>query len=311
MRLWQAALAVPVFVGVAVISGYLVRGRSDDNSGAIRVDGRERTYSFHVPAEYDGTETVPLLLALHGRLGTGSGQERLARLDKVSDEHRFLVVYPDGLDRSWADGRAGTPADRKQVDEVKFLSALIDDLENKYKIDHARVYATGMSNGGFMSGRLACELADKIAAVAIVGASLSEKEAGDCHPVQPVSVLIVQGTADPVVPFAGGPLGDAGVRGVALSHDAAVQRFVAADHCPEKAKTEHIPDMAGDGTNIEVTLYGPCADGSEVRGYVVNGGGHTWPGGMQYLPAMFIGKTTRNLDGSEVIWEFLSRHERG
>ena len=152
------------------------------------------------------------------------------------------------------------------MDDVKFLSALIDELKDKYKIDHTRVYATGMSNGGFMSGRLACELADKIAAVAIVGASLSEEEAGDCHPVQPVSVLIVQGTADPVVPFAGGPLGDAGARGVVLSHDEAVRRFVAADHCAENTKTEHIPDLAGDGTNIDVTMYGPCADGSEVRG---------------------------------------------
>jgi polyhydroxybutyrate depolymerase len=294
-----------------VVSGYLVRGRSDDKRGAMRVDGRERTYSLHVPAEYDGTEAAPLLLALHGRLGTGSGEERLAHLDEVSDEHDFLVVYPDGLDRSWADGRGGTPADRNQVDDVKFLSALIDELEDKYKIDNTRVYATSISNGGFMSGRLACELADKIAAVAIVGASLSKKEAGDCHPNQPVSVLIVQGTADPVVPFAGGPSGAAGARGVVLSHDEAVRRFVAADHCAENTKTEHIPDLAGDGTNIDVTMYGPCADGSEVRGYVVNGGGHTWPGGMQYLPAMFIGKTTRNLDGSEVIWEFLSRHERG
>lgn len=310
MRLWRTALAVPVFVGVAVVSGYLVRGRSDDKRGSIRVDGRERTYSLHVPPEYDGTEAVPLLLALHGRLGTGSGEERLTHLDKVSDEHDFLAAYPDGLDRSWADGRGGTPADRQQVDDVKFLSALVHELQSKYKIDHTRVYATGMSNGGFMSGRLACELADQIAAVAIVGASLSAEEAGGCHPAQPVSVLIVQGTADPVVPFAGGPLGDGGARGVVLSHDAAVQRFVTANRCGESAKTEHIADLAGDGTSIDVTMYGPCADGSEVRGYVVNGGGHTWPGGMQYLPAMFVGKTTRNLDGSEVIWEFLSRHER-
>ncbi len=93
-----------------------------------------------------------------------------------------------------------------------------------------------------------------------------------------------------------------------LSHAAAVQKFVEVNHCPTEPKKEHLADKAGDGTTIDKVTYAPCADGSEVQGYVVNGGGHTWPGGRQYLPAALIGKTTRNLDGSEVIWEFVSRH---
>jgi polyhydroxybutyrate depolymerase len=109
------------------------------------------------------------------------------------------------------------------------------------------------------------------------------------------------------VPLGGGALGD---RGVALSHDAAVQKLVQANHCAGEPKKDHIPDNAGDGTSIDVTTYVGCAGGSEVRSYVVNGGGHAWPGGVPYLPATFIGKTTRNLDGSKVIWEFLSGHSR-
>lgn len=310
MKLRDAALVVPIFLGVAVVSGYLVRARSDDKPGKIRVDERERTYSLHVPGHYDGTEAVPLLIALHGRLGTGSGEERLAHLDKVSDEHGFLVVYPDGLDRSWADGRGGTPAERSGVNDVKFLSALMGALESDYKVDRARIYVAGMSNGGFMSGRLACELSERIAAVAIVGASLGEGVSVNCKPVKPLSVVIIQGTADPVVPLDGGTIERSGAGGLILSHEAAVQKFVAVDHCTNAPQKEHIPDKAGDGTSIDVTTYGLCAEGSEVQGYVVNGGGHTWPGGRQYLPAMFIGKTTQNLDGSEVIWEFLSRHTR-
>ncbi len=310
MKLQNLALAVPLFLGVAVVNGYLNRTDSDDRSGRIQVDGRERSYGLHVPASYDATKDVALLVALHGRLGTGSGQQKLAHLDEVSDQRGFLVVYPDGLNRSWADGRGGTPADHGGVDDVKFISALIDKLESRYRVDRTRVYATGMSNGGFMSGRLACDLSERIAALAIVGASLSESAAAHCHPAKPVSVLVIQGTEDPLVPFAGGPLGRSNAGGVVLSHDAAVQTFVETNHCPGEPTKEHIVDKAQDGTSLDVTTHASCAGGSEVVGYVVNGGGHTWPGDMQYLPAALIGKTTQNLDGSSAIWEFLSRHSR-
>jgi polyhydroxybutyrate depolymerase len=310
MKLQNLALAVPLFLGVAVVNGYLNRTDSDDRSGKIQVDGRERSYDLHVPASYDGTKDVPLVVALHGRLGTGSGQQKLAHLDEVSDERGFLVVYPDGLDRSWADGRGGTPSDRSGVDDVKFISALIDKLESRYKVDRTRIYATGMSNGGFMSGRLACDLSERIAAMAIVGASLSESAAAHCHPAKPVSVLVIQGTEDPLLPLAGGELGRSGAGGVMLSHDAAVQKFVETNHCAGEPTKEHIVDKAGDGTSLDVTTHASCAGGSEVTGYVVNGGAHTWPGGVQYVPAAFIGKTPQNLVGSNAIWEFLSRHSR-
>jgi polyhydroxybutyrate depolymerase len=144
--------------------------------------------------------------------------------------------------------------------------------------------------------------------VAIVGASLSESVAAICRPAKPISVLIIQGTDDSLVPLAGGALGRRGGGGVVLSHAAALQKFVEANHCAPEPKEENIPDTAKDGTSIDVVTYVGCAGGSEVQGYIVKGGGHTWPGGMQYLPAALIGKTTQDLDGSEVIGEFLSHH---
>lgn len=309
MKLQNVALALPIFLGVAVINGYLNRTDADDRRGRVVVDGRERTYDLHVPVSYDDTKNVPLLIALHGRLGTGSGQQKLAHMDTVSDEHGFIVVYPDGLERSWADGRGGGPSDRNGIDDVKFISALIDKLEGKYKIDSKRVYATGMSSGGFMSGRLACDLSGRIRAVAIVGASLSENAAANCHPTKLVSVLIIQGTADPLVPIGGGELGRNSSSGRVLSHTAAIEKFAELNHCSGEPKKENIPDQAGDGTTLDVTTYRSCAEGSEVQGYVVNGGGHTWPGGVQYLPAALVGKTTGNIDGSSVIWEFLAKHD--
>lgn len=231
-------------------------------------------------------------------------------MDKVSDEHGFLVAYPDGLDRSWADGRGSTPSDRNGIDDVKFLSVLIDQIATLYRVDRARVYATGMSNGGFMSGLLACDLSDRIAAVAIVAASLSENTSAACHQAKPVSALVLQGTNDPLVLFTGGTLGRNGVRGQVLSHDTAVRRFTSLNHCAAEPGIQHLLDNANDGTSIDETTYSSCNRDSEVRSYVINGAGQTRPGGTQYLPAAIIGKTSRNLDASETIWEFFSQHSR-
>jgi polyhydroxybutyrate depolymerase len=292
----------------AALSGFAAHARRTDKQAALRVDGRERTYTYHLPSGYDGARAVPLVLALHGRLGRG--EERLSQLDKISDERGFLVVYPDGLDRSWADGRGDTPSDRKDVDDVKFLSKLIDQMEAEFKVHASRIYVTGMSNDGFMSGRLACQLSDRIAAVAIVAASLSETVAASCHPEAPVSVLVLQGTEDPLVPLAGGALGRKTAAGVVRSHDATVAEFAKLDGCSNGPKKERISDHEGDGTTIDVAIYSGCAGESEVRGYVVNGGGHAWPGGMQYLPPSIIGKTSKNMDASEVIWEFFATKQR-
>ena len=286
------------------------RANPRDIRESITVDGRERTYNLHVPPSYNGSKPVPLVLALHGHLGTGEGQERLGHMDQTSDEHGFIIAYPDGLDRSWADGRGASPSDKNGVNDVKFLSGLIVRLERQYKIDPGRVYATGMSNGGFMSGRLACDLSDRIVAVGIVAASLSTSTAAACHPAKPVSVLIMQGTKDPLVPYDGGALGKNGDRGEVLSHDAAVRKFGAVNHCSDNASRKHIPDTANDGTSVDLFIYSGCSAGTEVHGYTINDGGHAWPGGVQYLPQMVIGKTSHNLNASETIWEFFSAHSR-
>jgi len=284
--------------------------RAKNNRQYLVVDGRTRTYSVHVPPASTSANPMPLIIALHGRLGTGEGQQRLSHLDKVSDAHGFLVAYPDGLDRSWADGRGDSPFDKYGVDDVKFISQLIDKLAMDYRVDRSRVYATGMSNGGFMSARLACELSNKIAAVAIVAASISTKLSATCQPAKPVSVLIFQGTDDPLVPFAGGALGHNGERGLVLSHELALRRWAALDHCAATPSKQHFADAARDTTSIDLQAYSDCAAGSEVRGYTVQKGGHTWPGGLQYVPEIVVGKTTHNLDASEVLWDFFSHHTR-
>ena len=267
----KSILAPVLFAGTVFFGVQRLSANPGDTKHSIIADGRERTFQLHVPSSYDGSVPVSLVLALHGRLGNGEGQERLSHFDKGSDEHGFIVVYPDGLDRSWADGRGATPSDKNGVNDVTFLSELIGRVEREYKIDRSRVYATGFSNGGFMSARLACDLADKIVAIGIVAASLSTSTAASCKPSKPVSVLIMQGTKDPLVPFAGGPVGEKRDHGVTLSHEASVEKFAQLNRCSASPQRKQLPDTANDGTAIGVVVYSACASGTEVRGYTIEG----------------------------------------
>jgi polyhydroxybutyrate depolymerase len=298
----SASVALILALGAAC-----TRANSDDS---IPVDGRTRTYVLHVPAAYSANKAAPLVIALHGRLGDGHGMATLTHFDKVSDEHGFLVVYPDGLHRGWADGRGGTDSDKDGVNDVKFLSELIHQLESRYKVDAKRVYVTGISNGGFMTHRLACELGDEIAAAAPVAATLSENTANACHPAKPVSIAMIMGAKDPLVPIEGGALGRNGARGKILSFQATADKWSTLDGCTGKANKSEIADSANDGTTIHVKTIANCKAGSEVMTYEVEDGGHTWPGGTQYLPKLVIGKTTRNMDASEVLWSFFAKHSR-
>src|ERR1700757_2739096 len=178
-----------------------------DLPGTFRSGGLDRTYTLHVPPG----DPVGLVLSLHGGGGTGTGQQGLTDFDAVADANNLVVVYPDGFDKSWADGRGAAPADRHHIDDVGFLVALAGKLQGDYKIPPGHVFATGMSNGGFMTNRLGCDRADVFAAVAPVAGTLGA--AVSCNPSRPVSVLEAHGTADPLVPFhRGGGRGPGGGR---------------------------------------------------------------------------------------------------
>jgi polyhydroxybutyrate depolymerase len=161
-----------------------------------------------------------------------------------------------------------------------------------------------------MTQRLACELSDQIAAAASIAATIGETTAAGCHPTKPISIAVFMGTKDPLVPIQGGPMGRNGSHGTILSLQATAEKWIALNGCTAKPAVTEIPDQASDGTSIRVATVSNCKSSSEVITYKVKEGGHTWPGGKQYLPAMVIGKTTRNLDASEELWRFFSRHSR-
>ena len=242
---------------------------------------------------------------------TGSSMAILTGMSYTADMYGFIVVYPNGYDNHWNDGRNVTSASKAGVDDVGFVSNLIYALSSQYKIDLSRVYAIGFSDGGFFTHRLACQLPGKIAAIATVSGSMPPETAASCNPDRPISALIIHGTADPLVPFNGGnvsvpPL--LGEGGWVLSFNATVARWVQFDGCPTTPSTTELPTVVNDGTSVIREYYGPCAQGTAVETYIIDGGGHTWPDGPQYLPISIVGKVSQNLNANQVIWTFLQQY---
>jgi len=232
----------------------------------------------------------------------------------LSDKEGFVVVYPDGIERHWNDGREKVRyrTHREKIDDVGFLSALIDQQVRDLNLDKQRVYATGMSNGALMSFRLASELSDKIAAIAPVACNMPKVLEKRAPPAQPIPVLLIANTEDPCVPWEGGELRFALMRlGLVLSVMDTVHYWVAHNQCEPKPTVTWLPDTAPqDGTRVRREVYGKGRDGTEVILYAIVGGGHTWPGGYQYLPVRFVGKTCRDINACEVIWDFFKSHPR-
>ncbi len=271
-----------------------------DSEESIRVGDLTRNYLLYVPASVKN-DPVPLVLVFHGGGGHAGNMPRFTGFDELADREGFVVAYPDGLNKSWSDTRELSPAD-----DVGFIRTLIAHLQKTLPIDPKRIYATGISAGGFFSQRLACDLTDKIAAIASVAATMPEPLVPVCKPSRPISVLFMHGTADPIVHIDGGAiLRDRG-RNVSLAEATSFWRNF--DATSSKPDTKDWPDKARDGTTVHRDIYSDGKQSTEVVVYTVNGGGHTWPDGMQYLPKLIVGKVTHNLNGTQVIWEFFQHH---
>ncbi len=288
-----------------------------DYSDSIIFGGLERTYLLHIPTSYDKTKPLPLVIALHGGGGTGKDMVKLTLggFDKLSDKKGFVVVYPDGIKKHWSDGRSGEETryrtHKENVDDVGFISALIDTLIKKLNIDPKRVYITGISNGAMMSYRLACDLTEKIAAIAPVAGNIPQNLYPSCAPSRPISILAINNVNDPLVPFAGGNVtGPFGFKklGKVLSTSDSIGFWVTHNHCSSSRVTQEPDKDPKDGTRVKKEVFGNGKDGTEVILYVIEGGGHTWPGGRQYLPERIIGKTSKDIDANEVIWDFFKNH---
>lgn len=272
---------------------------------SIHVGDLDRTFEVHRPEGTQGRK-LPAVLVYHGHGGSAQKMIDGTGMNAVADRHKFLAVYPEGVRSSWNDGRPGvTPANRQGVDDVAFTSALIDELIDKHGADPERIFLAGASNGGMMTQRLACDLAGKVAGVATVIGQLSVYSKPSCSPSRPVPMLLINGTADPVVPYNGGEIATQGPNSAVLSTQATIGFWRERNGCRGPVVTRPLPDKADDGTTTTVTTS-PCKN--PVTLYTVKGGGHTWPGALtQTNPESVVGLTSKDFSASEAIWTFFSR----
>ncbi len=265
----------------------------------LKYGGLTRTSLVYVPSQYDGKTAVPLVLSFHGRHGQGKNQADLTHFHKLGERNGFIVAYPDGVGKSWNAMHGTGEAQARGIDDVGFVDALLAKLTGTYKIDPDRIYAVGMSNGGFFTHRLGCERSDRFAAIATVAGEMAPPLARVCKPEQPLPILIIHGTKDRIVPYAGG---DTEGGGAGLSAEKTAQTWSQLNGCngpvQETLQKGKVVCRSYQGCRAPVTL---CT---------VEGGGHTWPGGLQYLPKLLVGATNRDIDATEMIWQFFEANPK-
>ena len=269
-------------------------------SETLKSGGDLRNYWLVRPEGLEKTKPAPLLMVLHGSAGSGEDMMTVTQrgFERLADKEKFVVVYPDALERRWND-QGGT------VDDVGFLLAIVDKLVADGLVDKNRIYVAGISNGGMMAQRLACEQADRIAGIATVAGGLPEPLQATCKPARALPVLVIQGTEDPIVPWSGGAVAGFEDFGKVLSARETAKFWAANNRCGDGGVIAAEPDRdPKDGTRVKMEVFASCPAGAAVKLAAVEGGGHTWPGGYQYLPERFIGRTSQDVDANMLIWDF-------
>ncbi|AKJ65622.1 alpha/beta fold hydrolase [Kiritimatiella glycovorans] len=287
-----------------------------DHIRTVTVGEVQRRYRLHVPASYDPEKETPVVIAFHGGGGNPDAMVRVSRLDDKSEEAGFLVAYPFGSgpdeDRmlTFNGGECCGYAMHREIDDVGFVRTMLDNLEEVANVDSGAVFATGLSNGGIMSYRVAAELADRIAAIAPVGGPLMMETIA---PSRPVAVMHFHGTADKFAPFKGG-FGEngRGGRGVTefRSVDRSLQLWIQSNGCDDEPTVTKLPDTKDDGTRVTQKNWGNGREGTEVVLIEIEGGGHTWPGVAPPAAAAFLGLATRDISANDLMWDFFLKHRR-
>jgi len=281
--------------------------RAQTHCETLRFDGRERVYRLYVPERV--ATAAPVLLVLHPALFSGATMQAITSegFDRRADESGALILYPDGIDQHWNDGREATAAASTHIDDVGFLRALVGALATRYPIDPARVYVAGFSNGGMMALRLACQATDAFSGFVAVAASLGAELAAQCHPQPPRPVALIDGTADPLVPYAGGGVGLFGSRGRVVGAEATFALFRGLAGCTAGDAPTATPQAARNPPEILVHRALGCPAGIDVALFEVRGGGHAWPGGARVSPQVILlrGSLSHAIDATDEAWRFL------
>ncbi len=305
-------------ITLTAVPGYT----AETQTRQMSFQGTTRTYLLYRPDDVPADRKLPVVLAFHGGNGTARQMLRYTRLNRLADRYHFVAVYPEALQRHWNDSRYSlkfVDHDRR-IDDVAWIRALLKELRRE-AVDPDRIYAMGVSNGGMFVQRLAVELSDELAAVASIIASLPER-LHDQTPRAKISVLVMNGTNDPLVPYEGGPVTIRSLlgrraqnlplpsRGKVLSTDATVAYWKRHNGINSEGKATILRNAdPEDGCRVQKTVW-QGQDGVSVVLYKIMGGGHGLPGRAQYLSKEKIGNICQDIDGMEEVWRFFADKKR-
>jgi polyhydroxybutyrate depolymerase len=286
-------IVIALFMGLAL-------NLSSQNTivDSIFSGGIYRTYRLYVPAAYNGSSARPLVFNLHGYTSNSQSQQLYANFMPIADTANFLVVHPQGTKDNSNQPFWNAGISSLIVNDIAFLSNLIDSLKAQYNIDLNSVYSCGMSNGGYMSQTLACELSSRIAAIASVTGSIFTTQYGaNCNPTRPVPMMQISGTADATVPYTGNTN--------SVPIDSVVKYWVRYNQCNATPNFSNVPNTnITDGCTAEHYIYPNGLSNSSVELYKIIGGGHTWPGAL-----VNVGVTNQDFSASKEIWRFFRKYK--
>ncbi|MGU3495366.1 alpha/beta hydrolase family esterase [Xanthobacteraceae bacterium A53D] len=299
-----ATLAVPL---LAWADQAFAQARDKVVEHRLSVGRENRTYLLSRPSDTVGPQ--PTVIALHGAGESAEGFLGYLGLEPTATENRFVTVYPQGIGRVWNDGRPAAMRLKAVLtpgDDVAFLISLVNRLVAEGIADPARIYLMGISNGGFMVERMACEHAELFAAYSVIMATAPANYREECRPSRPVPIMFIHGTADAVIAWDGfwTPLG------ATLSAPDTAQLYASLDGCTG-SQVENLPNIEADGTSVSVRRWSGCAPPGEVALYRVERGGHQAPARVDTKPelaTMFLGLRNRDIDTGQESWAFFSRH---
>ncbi|HEY6300548.1 MAG TPA: PHB depolymerase family esterase [Candidatus Binatus sp.] len=296
----RVAIFAAIVLLAAILSPLQPAAAGDAVSHTIDVNGVSRSYLLYVPSGQSG-KRLPAFIMMHGSGSTDTQQERYSNFDTFGQAHGLVVMYPNGIDKHWNDGRV--IGHESMADDIGFMKAMLAEVTAQGLIDPKRVYAAGISNGGFMAQHMACVMPDALAGIAVIAATLPVDAA--CPSPRPMPVVFFHGTEDKFVPFNGGPIAPQfGNRGSAISNAQAVAIWQKRNGCGAAQQANVPAKDTSDPLPVTLESYS-CPAGRGLENVIVQGGGHTWPGARQgWLGTKILGPVTDNIDANATMWTF-------
>ena len=288
----------------------LTSAHSQNINKTILVDGLKRDYILHLPPSFNTAQKLPLIIALHGGGGTAKATVGFYNLEPLADKNNFIVVYPDAVNKAWNIPGMASRVKRlnTDVDDVKFISTLLDTMIAHYKTDDKKIFCTGISRGAMFSYYLADALNSRITAIAPVCGGISKTMEATYSFKKPIPVLMINGTADPLVNYNGGfgrmnKHNNGNDEADLLPTETLLNKIVLLNECDVKPAITQLPDVDASDECTETEFVYNC-NNVKVDFIKIENGGHTWAGGTQYLPKFLIGRVCKDFSASQKIFDF-------